>query len=128
MDKEFAFVSSEDYRKLSDPDPTEVGAWIQPDAATGELFYFFRPVAKDLSFIPQGLTTLYVEAANYAVFPIPPSNGNMTLLNENVRRMWKYVFGEWLPQNGNLQAAEDKIDLELYHNGKTFLYVPVVLK
>lgn len=52
----------------------------------------------------------------------------MTLLNENVRRMWKYVFGEWLPQNGNLQAAEDKIDLELYHNGKTFLYVPVVLK
>lgn len=126
MGKEFAFVSPDDYRTLSGPNPTEVGAWIQPNSDTGEFFYFFGPVVTDLSFVPQGLTTLYVEASNYAAFPVPPGNGNMTLLNENVRRMWKYIFGEWLPQHSDCQAAEGKIDLELYHNRKTFLYVPIV--
>ncbi|MCI5928603.1 MAG: GyrI-like domain-containing protein, partial [Pseudoflavonifractor capillosus] len=76
-------------------------------------------------FIPDGLEPLNVDAADYAVFLVPPGNGNMTLLNENVRRMWKYIFGEWLPQNKNYRTAEGKIDLEVYHSGRTSLYVPV---
>ena len=126
MDKDFTFVSKDDYKKLSGADPTEIGAWIQPDRDTGEMFYFFGPIVQDTSFIPDGLEVLQVEAANYAVFPVPPGNGNMTLLNENVRRMWKYVFSQWLPENGRYRAAEGKIDLEIYHGGKTFLYIPVV--
>ena len=125
MDKDFSFVSREDYRKLSGPDPVEIGAWIQPNRNTGELFYFFGPVVQSTDFIPDGLEPLEVEAADYAVFPVPPGNGNMTLLNENVRRMWKYVFGEWLPQNKDYRAAEGKIDMEIYHGGRTLLYVPV---
>lgn len=125
MGREFAFVSREDYRRLAGPDPTEIGAWIQPDRNTGELFYFFGPVVQITDFIPDGLEPLEVEAADYAVFPVPPGNGNMTLLNENVRRMWKYIFGEWLPQNKNYRTTEGKIDLEAYHSGRTSLYVPV---
>lgn len=125
MDKDFAFVSREDYRRLAGPDPTEIGAWIQPDRATGELYYFFGPVVQNTDFIPDGLEPLKVEAADYAVFPVPPGNGNMTLLNENVRRMWKYIFGEWLPRNKNCRTADGKIDLEVYHRGRTSLYVPV---
>ena len=125
MGREFAFVSPEDYRRLSGPEPTEIGAWIQPDRNTGELFYFFGPVVQSTDFIPDGLEPLEVESADYAVFPVPPGNGNMTLLNENVRRMWKYIFGEWLPQNKNYRTAEGKIDLEVYHSGRTSLYVPV---
>ena len=125
MGREFAFVSPEDYRRLSGPEPTEIGAWIQPDRNTGELFYFFGPVVQSTDFIPDGLEPLEVESADYAVFPVPPGNGNLTLLNENVRRMWKYIFGEWLPQNKNYRTAEGKIDLEVYHSGRTSLYVPV---
>ena len=97
---------------LADPEPTEIGAWIQPDRNTGELFYFFGPVVQSTDFIPDDLEPLEVESADYAVFPVPPGNGNMTLLNENVRRMWKYIFGEWLPQNKNYRTAEGKIDLK----------------
>ena len=125
MEKDFSSVSREDYRKLSGPEPIEIGAWVQPNRNTGELFYFFGPVVQNTDFIPAGLEPLEVEAADYAVFPVPPGNGNMTLLNENVRRMWKYVFGEWLPQNGQYRTAEGKTDLEIYRGGRTSLYVPV---
>lgn len=50
----------------------------------------------------------------------------MTLLNENVRRMWKYIFEIWLPENGRYHAADGKIDFECYHGGKTFIYIPVL--
>ena len=60
-------------------------------------------------FIPQGLVPVSFEAAEYAVFPVPAGNGNMTLLNENVRRMWKYIFQEWLPENGRYRAAGERV-------------------
>lgn len=76
-------------------------------------------------FIPNGLGLLEVKAADYTGFPVPPGNGNMTLLNENVRRTWKYIFGEWFPKNKHYHTAEEKLDLEIYHSGRTSLYVPV---
>lgn len=126
MDKEFSFVSQADYQRLSGPDAVEIGAWIQPNRDTGELFYFFGPVVQNLDFIPKGLEPLEITPAEYAVFPVPPGNGNMTLLNENVRRMWKYIFEIWLPENGRYHAADGKIDFECYHGGKTFIYIPVL--
>ncbi len=126
MDKDFSFVSREDYLRLSGPNPIEIGAWIQPNRHAGERFYFFGPVVQNSDVIPDGLEALEVEAADYAVFPVPSGNGNMTLLNENVRRMWKYIFGEWLPQNNPYRAVDGKMDLEIYHRGKVSLYVPIV--
>lgn len=125
-DKDFSFVSREDYRRLAGEDAQEIGAWIQPDRETGAFFYFFGPIVQDTSFVPEGLELLRVEASEYAVFPVPPGNGNMTLLNQNVRRMWKYIFAEWLPENGTYQAADGKIDFECYHQGTTSIYLPVV--
>lgn len=126
MDKDFSAISRDDYRRLAGPDAAEIGAWIQPDRQTGAFFYFFGPIVQDTAFIPEGLELLHIEAAQYAVFPVPPGNGNMTLLNENVRRMWKYIFAEWLPENGTYQAADGKIDFEYYHHGATSIYVPVI--
>ena len=125
MGKEFSFVSKEDYRRLAGPNPTEVGAWIQPNRETGAFFYFFGPVVERPAFIPQGLEPLQFAAAEYAVFPVPAGNGNMTLLNENVRRMWKYIFQEWLPENGRYRTDGSKTDFECYHGGKTFICIPV---
>lgn len=127
MGREFSFVSKEDYMRLGGPEPAEIGAWIQPDRATGEFFYFFGPVVQNTDFIPSGLEPIQFEAAEYAVFPVPAGNGNMTLLNENVRRMWKYIFQEWLPENGRYRAADDRIDFEYYHGGKTFICIPVTV-
>ena len=45
--------------------------------------------------------------------------------NECVRRIVKYIFVEGLPQNKNYRSAEGKIDFEVYHMGRTSLYVPV---
>lgn len=126
MDKDFAFVSKEDYQRLSGPDAAEIGAWLQPDRSTGEFFYFFGPVVQRTDFCPSGLELLEVAASDYAVFPVPPGNGNMILLNENVRRMWKYIFGTWLPENGVYRAADDKIDFEYYQGSRTSIYIPVV--
>ena len=39
--------------------------------------------------------------------------------------MSNYKLGVWLPQNKNYRTAEGKIDLEVYHSGRTSLYVPV---
>ena len=125
LGKDFSFVSKEDYRRLSGPNAVEIGAWIQPGQDTGAFFYFFGPIVKDAVFVPDGLEVLHVEAADYAVFPVPPGNGNMTLLNENVRRMWKYIFGEWLPQNGDYRVDNGKIDFECYQTGKTEIFIPV---
>ena len=126
MGKTFSFVSKADYRRLAGPDPMEIGAWIQPDRETGAFFYFFGPVVERTDFIPQGLAPVQFEAAEYAVFPVPAGNGNMTLLNENVRRMWKYIFQEWLPGNGRYRAAGGRMDFECYHGGETSICIPVI--
>ena len=126
MGKAFSFVSKDDYRRLAGPSPIEIGAWIQPDRETGAFFYFFGPVVEHTDFIPQGLVPVSFEAAEYAVFPVPAGNGNMTLLNENVRRMWKYIFQEWLPENGRYRAAGGRVDFECYQGGETSICIPVL--
>lgn len=126
MGKSFSFISKEDYQRLAGSEPMEVGAWIQPNRETGAFFYFFGPVVEHTDFIPQGLEPIRFEAAEYAVFPVPAGNGNMTLLNENVCRMWKYIFQEWLPGNGLYRTASDRIDFECYHGGKTFICIPII--
>ncbi len=126
MGKAFSFVSKDDYRRLAGPSPMEIGAWIQPDRETGAFFYFFGPVVEHTDFIPQGLVPVSFEAAEYAVFPVPAGNGNMTLLNENVRRMWKYIFQEWLPENGRYRAAGGRVDFECYQGGETSICIPVL--
>ena len=126
MGKAFSFVSKDDYRRVAGPSPMEIGAWIQPDRETGAFFYFFGPVVEHTDFIPQGLVPVSFEAAEYAVFPVPAGNGNMTLLNENVRRMWKYIFQEWLPENGRYRAAGGRVDFECYQDGETSICIPVL--
>ncbi len=125
LDKDFSVVRGEDYRKLAGPDAAEIGAWIQPNRETGAFFYFFGPVVEDTSFVPAGLEILQVAAAEYAVFRVPPGNGNMTLLNENVRRTWKYIFNEWLPGNEAYSTPDDHIDFELYHGRDAYIYLAV---
>ena len=126
LGKDFSSVSKEDYQKLTYPGYAEIGAWMHPNAVSGELYYFFGPVVKDKSFIPQGMEAIEVPAAEYAVFTVPATK-DIKELNENIRKTWKYIFAEWF-DGSEYKFAEEKMDFEYYLGENIYIYVPVIKK
>ncbi|MGI6679851.1 MAG: AraC family transcriptional regulator [Dehalobacterium sp.] len=126
LGKDFSSVSKEDYAKLCVPGCGEVGMWMHPDKVSGELYYFFGPMVEDKGFIPEGMESIEISDAEYAVFPVEKAS-NPEELNANVRKMWKYIFAEWMDDSG-YEFNEKKISFEYYIGDDTFVYVPVIKK
>lgn len=126
LGKDFSAVSKEDYQKLTTPGYAEIGAWMHPDNVSGDFYYFFGPMTKDKSFVPNGMIAIDVPEAEYAVFLVP-SGKNVEEINQNVRKTWKYIFSEWFDQS-DYKFDEEKMDFELYRGEDTFIYVPVLRK
>lgn len=124
LGKDFTSVSKEDYAKLTYPGYAEIGAWMHPSDKTGEFYYFFGPTTKDKSFIPEGMVTLNVPAAEYAVFAVPKADSAVGL-HENIKKTWKFIFNDWFDGSG-YKFDHTAMDFEYYLGEDTFIYVPVV--
>lgn len=107
----------------------EIGAWMHPSETGGELKYFFGYIS-DAADVPDGFVKVDVPAAEYAVFDIPPAstfeNGGEELA-QNIRKVWKYIFKEWLDASAYL-FDESTLCFEFYHGEVTKVYVPVKAK
>lgn len=126
LGKDFTAVSKEDYAKVAVPGHGEIGAWMHPDDKTGEFYYFFGPIAKDKSFIPQGMVAIDVPEAEYAVFTVPKGDSAQAL-NENVIKTWKAIFNEWF-DGSDYKFDQKAMNFEYYLGEDTMIYVPVVKK
>ena len=123
-DKDFSSVSPEDYARLCLPNNGEIGAWIQPDDESGEFRYFFGPITKDTSFIPDGMLPLSIPENEYAVFKVASAKSAQELA-DNVKTTWNYIFKDWF--NGSAyRYKENAIAFEYYFGEDTFVYVPIV--
>lgn len=125
LGQDFTSVSKEDYAKLTVPGHGEVGMWMHPDKVSGELYYFFGPMVKDKSFIPEGMEAVDVPEAEYAVFTVEKAS-TAEGLQANVRKAWKDAFGNWLEGNKEYAFDEKGMAFEYYIGEETFIYVPVV--
>ena len=125
MGKDFSSISQEDFAKLTYPGFTEIAGWIRPKQPGESIFYFFGPVVRDKSFIPEKAAVVDVPAAEYAAFPVPVS-ASFQDLNANIRATWKEAF-RWL-ESSEYCCDEDKQAFEYYLSDRTFIYVPVVKK
>ena len=123
LGKDFSSVSKEDYAKLVTPDRGEIGAWMHPDAVSGAFYYFFGPIVRDKSFIPEGMVALDVPEAEYAVFAVPVAESPEGL-SSNIQGAMKDIFAGWFDSSG-YNLAENKIIFEHYMGKDTFIYVPV---
>jgi AraC family transcriptional regulator len=123
LGKDFSSVSKEDYASLTYPGYAEVGAWIRPGEKTGELYYFLGPTVKNKSFIPDGMETLEVPEAQYAVFTVPRATDPRGL-HEAVKKTWKFIFSEWF-DGSSYKFDQTKQDFEYYLGEDTYIYVPV---
>ena len=122
----FSGVSKEDYAKLRIPGHAEIGIWLNPNKVSGDFSYFFGPMVPNRDFIPKGMEPLGIPAAQYAVFPVEKAD-TLEGLKENVRKMWKYVFNEWL-DSCDYDLDEEKVSFEYYLDEGSYLYVPVLKK
>ena len=124
--KDFSVVSEDEYAKLSELKQGEIGAWIHPDDKTGDLSYFFGPITKDKSFIPNSMITLDISECDYAIFSVPKAAG-VQELSENIKGIWKYIFNEWF-DSSEYKFREDALAFEYYLGDETFIYLPVLKK
>lgn len=114
--KDFSAVSKEDFAKVAEGSDAEVGLWYRAAEDTGKLSYFFGPVVKDFDFVPKGMKTLTIPAAEYAVFTSKPADltGDVNGFADVVRDCWKYVYTEWLDQNGEYVYNHTGMAFEYY--------------
>jgi AraC family transcriptional regulator len=126
LGKDFSSVSKEEYAKVTYPGYAEIGAWIHPEEKAGMLRYFLGATVKDIGYVPEGLVTLDVPAAEYAVFRVPAAADPQSL-HDAVNATWKSIFSEWFDSCDYL-FDQSKMDFEYYIGEDAFVYVPVLKK
>lgn len=104
----------------------EVGAWTHPDEVAGDLQYFFGYISNAVN-VPDGFVKLDVPAAEYAVFSVLPAADGGEGLAMEIRRVWKYIFKEWL-DSSQYRFDESKVCFEFYRGENTWVYIPVKMK
>ena len=114
--KDFSAVSKEDFARAAEGSDAEIGIWDHPADDTGKLSYFFGPVVKSFDFVPAGMKTLTIPAAQYAVFTSDPADltGDVSGFADTIRACWKYIYTEWLDNNGEYVYDENGLAFEYY--------------
>lgn len=117
LGQDFSSVSKEDFAKVAEGSEAEIGLWYHAAKDTGKLSYFFGPVVKDFDFVPEGMITLTIPAAEYAVFTSAPADltgKDASDFAKVVRDCWKYIYTEWLDQNGTYEYNHEGFAFEYY--------------
>lgn len=140
LGKDFSAVSNEDFAKAAQGSEGEIGLWYHAAEDTGRLSYLFGPVVENFDFVPKGMKTLTLPAAEYAVFTSAPADltgKDVSGFAQAVRDCWKYIYGEWLDENGTYEYSHEGFAFEYYaaKNGTNGskdavmnIYVPVKKK
>lgn len=134
LGSDFSSVSYEDYDKLAKGRADEIGMWFHPEEKDGALSYFFGPVVENFDFVPQGMATVEIPAAEYAVFTTDPVDwvkDKLAFAGE-IRRTWKYIFEEWFAESG-YNFDQEKYAFEFYtkregldsNQAMADIYIPV---
>lgn len=115
LGSDFSLVSPEDYAKLAKGNADEIGMWFHPEEKDGDLSYFFGPVVDNFDFVPKGMVTVEVPAADYAVFttdPVDLANDKEAFAN-TIQKTWKYIFEEWFDKSDYI-FEQEKLAFEFY--------------
>lgn len=125
--KDFSSVSKEDYAKLATPNHGDLATWLHPEDNHEDLTYFFGPVVESFDFIPDGMITLEIPAAKYAVFSVEADSKKMSRkeYTDAIKNTWKYIFQEWFEQSG-YAYDQTKYNFELYLNKDIEIYIPIL--
>lgn len=133
LDADIYSVSEEDYAKLTAEGLGEVGFWSAPNE-NGMRTYYFGPVVRSFDRYPKGMIPIELPAATYAVFSTIPVNigQNKYGFRQNIEDTKKYIFDDWLNNNGSYQLDPSKTMLEYYKSNSLYensspvdLYIPV---
>lgn len=123
--KDFSTVSKAEYQEIAAHSNAEIGIWLDPDAVTGEFFYFFGPIVPEgVNRIPAGMEKIEIPEADYAVFSVPPAQ-DADVLHANIQKVWEDIF-EWFHTDDEYKATSKKCIFEYYSGDTTAIYVPVV--
>ncbi|MBM7868105.1 AraC family transcriptional regulator [Heliobacterium gestii] len=115
---DFSSASSEDYARLAKTEngyADQIGLWYRPEEKNGDLSYFFGVVVESFDFVPTGMVTLEMPAAEYAVFTTESAdlaNDKQAFCNA-IKSAWKYIFEEWFAQSDYVYD-QDKYAFEFY--------------
>jgi AraC family transcriptional regulator len=114
------------YRISSGNTVTDYGVcwWNQEK---NRLDYFIGIQRDDVSGDISGTTELKIPGGLYAVFATPPAS-HFDFVN-TIHRTWKYIFHDWMQQNGYKCATGYKYQFETYiEANRTFsenIYIPI---
>lgn len=138
LGSDFSSVSQEDYAKLAKGGADQIGMWYHPEEDSGNLSYLLGPVVDNFDYIPLGMVTVEIPAADYAVFTTDPSDlaNDKEAFSQEIKKTWKYIFEEWFEENDYIYDQK-KFAFEFYtdKNGGidstqavTDIYIPVQKK
>ena len=138
LGSDFSLVSNEDYTKLAKGNADEIGMWFHPEEKDGDLSYFFGPEVDNFDFVPKGMVTVEVPAADYAVFTTEPANlaNDKEAFANTIQKTWKYIFEEWFDKSDYI-FEQEKFAFEFYtdknggmdcDNAVADIYIPVKKK
>ena len=111
---DFSSVNPEEYAKVAGTN-NEVGLWIHTEDSEEQVF-FYGPVVENFDFVPEGLATLLIPAAEYAVFTTKPVNLKTDFLSyaDTIRACWRDIFSDWVINQTEYEIDEEKYCFELY--------------
>lgn len=114
LGSDFSSVSYEDYNKLARGGVDQVGMWFRPEE-NGNLYYFLGPEVENFDFVPPGMATVEIPAAEYAVFTTEPADlaNDKKAFADVIRKAWKYIFEEWFAESG-YSFDQEKYAFEFY--------------
>lgn len=129
-----AFWSNVNFKNLPSypenaSDYAEVGVWMEPDALTGKMDYFFGYVTSDPS-PAEGFKELFLAPGQYAVFRLPYQAGKeyaglKSSLSARVQALWQFVFKEWFSGETSLRFDDGRLCFEKYGIRDVEIWAPV---
>ncbi|MFR3145001.1 MAG: helix-turn-helix domain-containing protein [Eubacterium callanderi] len=103
----------------------EIGVWVNPNETSGELSYFYGIVSNRNEPMPRGFKELILPDAKYATFSIEsPEPFSTTQLAASVRKMWQFIFTEWLEER-KIIFEENKLCFEYYRGKIIQVFIPI---
>lgn len=127
-----AFWSQVNFRDLPSypadaADYAEIGVWINPDALTGKMEYFFGYITSDPR-PAEGFRQILLPGGDYVVFRLPYGTGEGSgpdALPVRIQALWQYIFGDWFSSRQSVLFDEKRLCFEKYGADHVEICVPV---
>ena len=106
-------------------DYAEISAWIDPDAKTGKMEYFFGYITSDPN-PAEGFRCLSLSGGEYAIFRLEYLDGGISQeLLLHIQSVWHYIFEEWFASHPQTNFDDSRLCFEKYGQKEIEICVPV---